>query len=46
MKAFIFDLETTDLVKNSVVGLDHQPSIIEFFGHIVDLKTAEVIQEL
>jgi len=46
MKALIFDTETTDLVKNSVVGLDQQPHVIEFFGHIVDLKTGESLQEL
>ena len=46
MKALIFDTETTDLVKNSVVGLDQQPHIIEFYGEIVDLATAEVIDEL
>ena len=46
MKALIFDTETTDLIKNSVVGLKQQPSIIEFFGEIVDLKTGEKLEEL
>lgn len=36
MKAFIFDCETTGLVKNTLIPLDHQPRVIEFFGHLVD----------
>lgn len=46
MKALVFDTETTDLVKNSVVGLDHQPHVIEFYGEVVDLTNGEVLQEL
>jgi len=34
--AFIFDTETTGLVKNSLMPLEGQPRIIEFFGHLVD----------
>ena len=36
MIAFIFDTETTGLVKNSLVPLQHQPRIIEFCGFLVD----------
>lgn len=32
MKTVIFDTETTDLIKNSLVAEKHQPQIIEFFG--------------
>ena len=46
MKAFIFDTETTGLVKNSLVPLEQQPRIIEFFGHTVDSSTGEVISEI
>jgi DNA polymerase III subunit epsilon len=46
MKVFVFDTETTDLVKNSLVPLEQQPRIIEFFGHTVDSESGEVIEEL
>lgn len=46
MKAFIFDTETTGLVKNSLVPLPQQPRIIEFFGHTVDDETGQVLNEL
>lgn len=46
MRAFIFDTETTGLVKNSLVPLNSQPHIIEFFGHTVDDETGEVIEEI
>lgn len=46
MKVCIFDTETTDLVKNSLVPLEQQPRIIEFFGHTVDSQSGEVIEEL
>ncbi len=46
MLAFIFDAETTGLVNNSLIPLDNQPRIIEFFGHLVDDETGEVIEEL
>ena len=36
MKAFIFDTETTGLIKNSLITVDQQPRIIELFGHLVD----------
>lgn len=46
MKVFIFDTETTGLVKNSLVPLDKQPRIIEFFGHTVDDETGDVLNEI
>jgi DNA polymerase III epsilon subunit-like protein len=46
MKAFIFDTETTGLVKNSLVPLEQQPRIIEFFGHTVDSVSGEVLSEI
>jgi DNA polymerase III epsilon subunit-like protein len=46
MLAFIFDTETTGLVKNSLVPLNSQPRIIEFFGHTVDDESGEVVNEI
>lgn len=46
MKAFIFDTETTGLVKNCLIPLASQPRVIEFFGHTVDDETGEVLQEI
>lgn len=46
MKAFVFDTETTGLIKNSLVPLEQQPRIIEFCGELVDLESGEVIKEL
>ena len=45
MKALIFDTETTGLVKNSLIPLDRQPRMIEFYGQIVDTETCEVIED-
>ncbi len=45
MKAFIFDTETTGLIENRTVHLDKQPHIIEFFGQLVDLKSAKVMSK-
>jgi DNA polymerase III epsilon subunit-like protein len=46
VRAFIFDTETTGLVKNSLIPLDNQPRVIEFFGHTVDDSTGEVLNEI
>lgn len=46
MKAFIFDTETTGLVKARVSPLTEQPEIIEFYGHIVDLDTGKTGKKL
>jgi DNA polymerase III epsilon subunit family exonuclease len=45
MKAFVFDTETTGLIQNRKLPLDKQPHIIEVFGHIIDLKTGDVLEE-
>ena len=36
MKYLIFDTETSGLIKNSLIPIEHQARLIEFFGHIVD----------
>jgi len=36
MKAFIFDLETTGLLKPEIAKLEYQPRIIEIYGFIFD----------
>lgn len=46
MKTFIFDTETTGLIKNSGLSLDKQPKIIEFYGELVDDQTGEVLEEV
>lgn len=46
MKALIFDTETTGLVKNRTLKLDQQPSIIEFYACLVNLKTGKIAREL
>lgn len=45
MKALIIDVESNGLVRNRTLKLDLQPSIIEFYGCIVDLKTGKVGKE-
>lgn len=42
MKHLIFDTETTGLIKNSVVKIEKQPKVIEFFGAIWDDETGEI----
>lgn len=42
----IFDTETTGLIKNSRLALDKQPSVIEFYGELVDDATGEVKKEV
>lgn len=41
MKAYIYDTETTGLTPNRTLKLSRQPHIIEFFGHLVDLKNGK-----
>lgn len=36
MKAFVFDTETTGLIRNRLIPLDDQPEIIEFYGCLVE----------
>lgn len=45
MIALIFDVETTGFTLPNVASLEAQPSIIEFFGSTVDLKTGKIINE-
>jgi DNA polymerase III epsilon subunit-like protein len=45
MRAFIFDTETTGLVGNSLLTVDQQPRVIEFFGHVVE-RDGTVVDEL
>jgi DNA polymerase III epsilon subunit-like protein len=46
MRVFVFDTETTGLVKNSLVPLEQQPRVIEFFGHTIDDETGETLGEI
>ena len=46
MIAFLFDTETTGLVKNSLVPAKDQPRVIEFFGHAVNLASGEALGEV
>ncbi len=46
MKAFCFDTETTELIKNHSVKLDKQPHVIEFYGALVNLDNGEIIAEI
>lgn len=42
MQCLIFDVESTGLTQPSCIPLEQQPSCIEFFGALVDLKTGEI----
>jgi DNA polymerase-3 subunit alpha len=44
-RTLIFDTETTGLIGNSLIKEQHQPRVIEFFGHVVDAKD-KVVEEL
>lgn len=46
MKAFCFDTETTELIKNHSVKLDKQPHVIEFYGALVDLRKNKILTEI
>jgi len=46
MKAFVFDTETTGLIRNRTLKLEKQPEIIEFYGCLTDLKTGKIKKEL
>lgn len=43
-RAVIFDTETTGLIRTRQMPLDKLPEVIEFYGELVDLETAEVIE--
>jgi len=44
VRSLVLDCETTGLIQNSVKPLSQQPSIIEYFGQIVE--GTEVVEEL
>lgn len=46
MDVTIFDTETTGLIENRSVKIDRQPSVIEFYGAVVNLRTGKVKREL
>ena len=46
MKVLIFDTETTGLWSNTLISLDKQPEIFDWFGLTFDTETHEVIDEL
>ncbi len=46
MLARLYDTETTGLIDNHTVKINHQPHIIEFYGCLADLKTGKVKEEL
>lgn len=45
MIAFVFDTETTDLVKNPLMDISKQPRMIEFYGAKVN-DAGEILDEL
>jgi DNA polymerase III alpha subunit (gram-positive type) len=46
MICFLFDTETSGLIRNGLIADNKQPHIIEFYGCLADLKTGEVISEV
>ena len=46
MKLLIFDTEDTDLWQNTLVALDKQPEIFDWYGLTLDTETLEVVNEL
>lgn len=46
MKLLIFDSETTDLWHNTIVQLDKQPEIFDWYGMTLDTETLEVTNDL
>lgn len=42
MKVLIFDTETSGLISNRSLRLNQQPSVIDFYGAVVDLATGEI----
>ncbi len=45
-RTLIFDVETTDLWQNTLVALDKQPEIFDWYGLTLDEDTMEVVDEL
>lgn len=46
MKVLIFDTETTGLWSNTLISLDKQPEVFDWFGLTFDTETHEVLGEL
>lgn len=46
MKHLILDTETTGLLRNTLVSLDKQPQMFEFYGYRIDPVTFEEYDEL
>jgi DNA polymerase III epsilon subunit-like protein len=46
VKFLIFDTESTDLWQNTLVALDKQPEIFDWYGLTLDTDTLEVTNEL
>jgi len=46
MKVLIFDTETTGLWQNTLVSLDKQPEIFDWYGLTLDTETLEVVNDL
>ena len=46
MKALLIDTETTGLIFNHSITLDHQPEVIEFYGCLASLVTGKISHEL
>jgi len=46
MKTLIFDVETTDLWQNTLVALDKQPEIFDWYGLTLDEDNMQVVNEL
>jgi DNA polymerase III epsilon subunit family exonuclease len=45
MLALLYDTETTGLISNHTVKMQHQPHVIEFYGCLADLKTGKIKDE-
>ena len=45
MKALVFDTETTGLVYNRIVKLEHQPEMVEWGSQLIDFDTGEIEDE-
>lgn len=46
MIALLLDTETTGLIDNHTIKLEHQPHVIEFYSCLADLDTGGVIDEI
>lgn len=45
MRSLVWDTETTGLTSNSLIKIDNQPRIVEFYGAVVD-DQFEIVEEL